>query len=186
MYEAWNCAYILVSGCVHYQLTIPTAPRFCYIEPHYHSSLLLHARSRITWKMSSSNKRWNHRNAHQQCLRCGIHALAQHHIRTAMCHPSIRYSNINAASRTHRFSDAPRLHARYSFLHTTVTHEYDKTILSTPFLKRTAFSRSLYIPLCATHEYYTTIIALPLLETAISATPIPALWRFLGRTASWC
>ncbi len=60
------------------------------------------------------------------------HTLARHRIRTAVCHPSIRYGNINAASRTHRvftlspintirpcqqrhFSDALRLHACYTY-----------------------------------------------------------------------
>jgi hypothetical protein len=102
--------------------------------------------------------------------------LARHRIRTAVCHPSIRYGNINAASRTHRFSDAPSLHAGYSFRQTAVTHQYDKTISATPFLRCTASSRSLYILLCATHEYDTTTTP-PLLETAISVTPIPAPHR---------
>ena len=121
--------------------------------------------------------------------------------------PKTRHTCIGSASYTYRcvspintirqyqcrFSDAPRLHAGYSFLHTAVTHQYDKTMSATPFLGRTASSRSLYIPLCATHEYDTTITAPPLLETAISATPIPApphletaisTTPLLGRTAS--
>ena len=84
--------------------TLPQFAASACTKPHYMKAEL------IKRKVKSQKRT-------PQCLRRGIHALARHRIHTAVCHPSIRYGNINAASRTHRFSDAPRLHAGYSFLH---------------------------------------------------------------------
>ena len=132
--------------------TLPQFAASACTKPHYMKAELIKRKVKSQKRTPAMPK-----------TRRGIHTLARHRIRTAVCHPSIRYGNINAASRTHRvftldtpfyiplspintirpcqqrhFSDALRLHARYTYCCVPAPPLLETAISTTPLLGRTA------------------------------------------------